>query len=297
MQNSILVSCTVVSYNSEKTIIETLDSIKAQTYQNIELIVSDDCSTDNTVEVCRAWIEKNKDRFSRVKLITSDHNTGVPGNGNRAIAECRGEWQKGIAADDILLPNCIEDFMRYVKDHPEAMWISSYIRRYNETFEENNCVKRKCVISRSFFDLDAKDQLKKLAINTLIYAPSLFSNTGFLKSIGYDTKYLHEDLPFYVNALERGFKCHFIDKETICYRIHESLSNTSQRLFNYNNLKEFRRFRTERLFKYLSKRQIRGTLYLWKIEDLIEKVGLNKRTILMNFIYHRLLALYSKVYG
>ena len=53
MGNDILVSCTVVSYNSEKMIVETLESIKSQTYRNIELIVSDDCSKDNTVLVCR----------------------------------------------------------------------------------------------------------------------------------------------------------------------------------------------------------------------------------------------------
>lgn len=55
-----LVSVSVITYNSAKTVLETLESIKAQTYQNLELIVSDDCSTDNTVELCRNWIEQNK---------------------------------------------------------------------------------------------------------------------------------------------------------------------------------------------------------------------------------------------
>lgn len=65
-----LVSVSVITYNSAKTVIETLDSIKAQTYQNIELIVSDDCSTDNTVEICRDWLTKNEKRFVRMELIT-----------------------------------------------------------------------------------------------------------------------------------------------------------------------------------------------------------------------------------
>lgn len=85
MGNNILVSCTVLSYNSAKTILETLESIKAQTYQNIELIVSDDCSKDNTVELCRQWIAVNKNRFVRVVLLTVKENTGVCANGNRAI--------------------------------------------------------------------------------------------------------------------------------------------------------------------------------------------------------------------
>lgn len=297
MDNDVLVSCTVVSYNSSKTIIETLESIKAQTYKNIELIVSDDCSTDNTVEVCRKWLEQNKDRFVRTELITVDHNTGVSANGNRAINACRGEWQKGIAADDKLLPNCVEDFMNYVAEHPDVKWISSYIRRYYETFEDKNCVARLCVSSRSFFDKSAQEQLMVLALHNVIFAPSLFFNLAFKKEIGYDTSYLHEDLPFYVNALEKGHKCFFLDKETVCYRIHQSLSNTSEKLFNYKSVVEFRRFRKDRLFKYLSKKQIKGQYKLWRMQDRIEKWGMNRNTHLLSWVYKKYLAINTRLYS
>ena len=50
-----LVSIVVITYNSAEYVLETLESAKAQTYQNIELIVSDDCSADNTVETCSRW--------------------------------------------------------------------------------------------------------------------------------------------------------------------------------------------------------------------------------------------------
>ncbi len=55
-----LVSIIVITYNSSKYVLETLESAKAQTYQNIELIVSDDGSTDNTIEICKIWIEKTR---------------------------------------------------------------------------------------------------------------------------------------------------------------------------------------------------------------------------------------------
>ena len=58
-----LVSAVIITYNSAKYVIETLDSIKAQTYQNIELIVSDDCSTDETTTLVKEWLEKNGNRF------------------------------------------------------------------------------------------------------------------------------------------------------------------------------------------------------------------------------------------
>ena len=114
-----LVSISVIVFNSANTVHETLDSIYAQVYPNIELIISDDCSTDNTVEICRDWIEKNKTRFVRTEVVTVEKNTGVAGNLNRAEAACRGEWIKPIAGDDVLLPNCIQDCIDYMTEHPE----------------------------------------------------------------------------------------------------------------------------------------------------------------------------------
>jgi alpha-1,3-rhamnosyltransferase len=72
-----LVSIVVITYNSSSYVIETLESIKAQTYQNIELIVSDDCSKDKTVDVCKKWIEKNKQRFVRTELITIEKRNRI----------------------------------------------------------------------------------------------------------------------------------------------------------------------------------------------------------------------------
>ena len=59
-ENNPLVSINVITYNSSKFVLETLESAKAQTYQNIELIVSDDCSTDNTVEICNLILIKQR---------------------------------------------------------------------------------------------------------------------------------------------------------------------------------------------------------------------------------------------
>ena len=79
-----LVSIVVITYNSAEYVLETLESAKIQTYQNIELIVSDDCSKDDTVRICREWLEQNGERFVRTDLVMSNKNTGVPANCNRA---------------------------------------------------------------------------------------------------------------------------------------------------------------------------------------------------------------------
>ncbi|GAB1452027.1 hypothetical protein MASR2M47_20830 [Draconibacterium sp.] len=109
MQNqNPLVSIVVITYNSSKFILDTLESAKEQTYQNLELIITDDCSTDNTIEICQNWIEKNSYRFVNTELITVEKNTGTAPNANRGLKVSKGEWIKFIAGDDFLLTNCID---------------------------------------------------------------------------------------------------------------------------------------------------------------------------------------------
>ena len=102
-----LVSIVVASYNASKTIIETLESIKAQTYSPLELIVADDCSQDDTAVKCEEWLAKNQNRFVRSKLIVNEENKGISANFNIGVRASSGEWVK-IFGDDILLPDAIE---------------------------------------------------------------------------------------------------------------------------------------------------------------------------------------------
>ena len=109
-----LVSIVVITYNSVRFVLETLESIKKQTYNNIELIISDDASTDRTVEVCKTWIDDNYRRFKRTKLITVHRNTGIPANFNRGVMAAKGAWIKTIAGDDVLYQNCILDNLCHI---------------------------------------------------------------------------------------------------------------------------------------------------------------------------------------
>ncbi len=110
-----LVSIVVITYNSSKFVLETLESIRKQTYQNIELIISDDCSKDSTIDICRNWIEKNKNRFVKAELITVERNTGIAPNANRGLKVAKGEWIKFIAGDDMLISNCIDELILFIQ--------------------------------------------------------------------------------------------------------------------------------------------------------------------------------------
>ena len=279
MNNAPLVSCTVLTYNSSVTVLETLESIKAQSYQNIELIISDDCSTDNSVELCRDWLAHNGERFVRTVMLTTEKNGGVASNANRALAECQGEWRKGIAADDILFPNCVEDFVDFVERNPDAKWVSSYVREYHGSFTEKNCLGKNLTQSRNFFKANVEEQLRIMARRNFIYAPSLFYNIAVLRELGgFDVSYKIEDYPLYMRLLEHGYKCYFVEKETVGYRIHESLAHSDKILFNYRNQVELRKMAKDLSFKYLTKKEKLGLKLLWNTQDIIERNGMNNKS-------------------
>lgn len=235
MNNQPLVSVPVITYNSSKFVLETLESIKAQTYQNIELIISDDCSTDNTVELCQKWVEQNKKRFVRTLLITSEMNTGVSANLNRAEAACQGEWVKGIAGDDLLMPNCIEECLVYVQQHPKITYLFGRIEAFGAS-EERNKYFNENIFDYSFFNKDVKGQLQRLVFDSnCVPAVTCFYNRK--KSIELGIKNderipLLEDWPKWINILEKKVKLEFMNKVVVKYRIHKKSLSTN--LFSIN---------------------------------------------------------------
>lgn len=223
-----MVSVPVITYNSSKTVVETLDSIYNQTYPTLELIVSDDCSMDNTVQVCRDWIEAHKERFVRTELLTVEKNTGISANLNRAEAACQGEWVKGIAGDDLLLPDCVSDYMDYVEDNPDAVCVFGRLRFFGST-EENHTYYEQQVFDYSFFSLSPQEQLHKLVFErNYVPAATLFAQIKKLRKLipeGNDERIpLLEDWPKWIRLLQLGEKFYFLDKETVSYRVIGGIS-------------------------------------------------------------------------
>ena len=122
-----LVSVVVITYNSSKYVIETLDSIYNQTYEQLELIISDDCSKDDTIPKCEEWLAKNQERFYNAQIITTSINTGIPANCNRGFEKAQGEWIKYIAGDDCLYPYAIEKYIKYAQREIEYSLFHSLV--------------------------------------------------------------------------------------------------------------------------------------------------------------------------
>lgn len=227
-----LVSVAVVTYNSSATIIETLDSIAAQTYPNIELIVSDDCSCDNTVELVRVWMDEHKDRFARCELLTTDKNTGPSGNYNRVMDACHGEWVKDIDGDDLLLPTCIQDFLDYINENSDAKYVFGKMFGFGKCDDEVKEYMDRC-FDYSIFNLASNEQMRRLVFNgNCISSPTNFYNLQYIRDIGVrnDERIpFLEDYPKWINLLKAGVTFYFMDKTIVKYRLSDnSLSTTTK---------------------------------------------------------------------
>ena len=227
------VTVAIATYFSAPYIIETLESIYDQTYQDIALVISDDCSTDDTIKLIKDWSnqEKNQKRFVSIEVITVPQNTGVSANCNRCVAAAPSDWIKFLAGDDILLPNCIEDNVNFVAQNHQAKVIFSQLRLYQNYFEESHYIK---TVPQHFPDnlmklsFTAHDQYQLLlASDRINYTPSYFFNKQVvLKVGGFDeSNRLIEDYPMWLKITASGERFYYFHKETVGYRIHQNATN------------------------------------------------------------------------
>jgi len=291
---SILVSVPVVTYNADFFVEETLESIYNQTHANLELIVSDDCSKDNTVEIVTKWCEQDrvKARFSNIKIITVPKNTGVSANCNRAITASTADWIKFIAGDDILLPNCIELNMLYASQNSNAKIIFSQVKVYEDTFEQNNFKK---VIPADFPDnlmhqsFSAATQFKILVQSDRInYTPSYFFNKQTILSVnGYDeNNKLVEDYPMWLKLTKANIRLCYFHKPTVGYRIHSNATNnTGDNLLFKPSVINGHQVRKTFTHPFLPWYQVMKENWVFKTAQLFKKMGLVKNSPLNNLLY------------
>lgn len=301
MDNQPLVSVAVIAYKSSDTIIETLDSIAAQTYPNIELIVADDGSPDSTVQVAQDWINKHLGRFVRTELITVEKNTGVTGNYIRAEQKCQGEWIKNIDGDDLLIPTAIADYVELTQKHPEFDIIYSRIKVFGLSEEEGKeYVKR---YDFSFFDKTQEERYEMNKDICIVPPQTAFINRSKINKLGlqYDTRIpMLEDRPWMLNAIRLGASFGFLDKAVLLYRVHrDSLCNryTSSPVF-YESLQlcyyyysfsyDYEKDK-EKAVRELTKRDVEAYMSVYKYRKFMEKMRWSFVGRLLAPIYKRII--------
>lgn len=258
-----LITIAVIAYNSEKTIMDTLDSISNQTFnkKNIEVIISDDGSSDNTLSIAEKWRNLYLDQFYSIRLVSFDINQGVTANCNQAWRLATGSWIKSIAADDVLLPDCIKLNVNYVFEHPSANVVFSNMIPFTQRGQEK-AIKHDV----HKFSCGQKKQYESILRECDLFAPTSFMRKDALIDVGFgDQAYpMIEDYPLWLKYLSSGYQFDFLNEETVLYRRGDSLSQQGEKIGNVKYLQSLYSFQKEKIWPRLP-----ASLILKKWDDSV----------------------------
>lgn len=125
-----LVSVIMPSYNTASYIADSIGSVLAQTYQNWELIIVDDCSTDNTDEVVAPFLAD-----VRIRYLKNETNSGAAVSRNRALREARGKWIAFLDSDDLWLPEKLDKQLRFMEERGYRFTYTDYRIQLNGSWQ------------------------------------------------------------------------------------------------------------------------------------------------------------------
>ncbi|PIF43413.1 alpha-1,3-rhamnosyltransferase [Chryseobacterium sp. 52] len=209
-----LVTIVVVSYNHSKFIKENLDSIKNQTYKNIQLIVGDDASPDHSADVIERWLQENN--FSAEKNFHTQ-NTGLATMLNECVALAKGKYIKLIAADDFLHPEAIEK---------SVVSLETLGEEYGMVFTNTHTMDNDSVIIDDIADYDTLGNVdpyifrKELVKGNRIAALTVLLRTDVVKETGkYDSSFTVEDYYRWLKINEKYLTA-YIPEKLAYYRLH-----------------------------------------------------------------------------
>ncbi|HTA82766.1 MAG TPA: glycosyltransferase family 2 protein [Bacteroidia bacterium] len=221
-----LVTIGASNYNNAQYVIETLESIKAQTYQNIELIVIDDCSTDNSPALIKEWlVDYNKP----YRFIENKVNSGLPAVLNLLISNAKGKYISEVATDDILMPDKIRiqvNILEGASADVGGVYSDAYIINEKSELSESQFLKLKGYkqppSGNIYEDI--------LSGNFWFHYSTAMVKTECYKSVGpFDLNLIAEDVDMLLR-LSRSFKFLFSDYVSEKYRVR---SNSLTKITNW----------------------------------------------------------------
>lgn len=203
MKCSVIVAC----YNNPDLILETLDSIQKQTYQNWELVLVEDCSTDNTLEVLKQFVAQ-QNLENRYKLIALPQNHGVSFAKGTGVKHSSGDIVVICDHDDALAPNALEEIVKAHQAYPKASIV--YTQRYNCDSQLRPLEIAAC--SQVVYSDILEDQISHL----LTYKRSCYNQTS-----GYDPFFKLADDRDIIYKLEEAGEVIFLEKPLYYFRISD----------------------------------------------------------------------------
>ena len=217
----------ILTYNQRSLIVEQLESIKRQVenygqdYQT-DVVLSDDCSTDDTVIVAQKWLEQHKHLFRNIKILQAEKNQGVVKNFIKMISHIDTEYTKYLAGDDYYFSNNI-----YEATYGKQFLLSPTLQLFGDTITQKQprwLYKEYLLLNKSLRRHVIRKRLAyQLSLETpgVSWATSLIDE-GMMFALR-DYKWI-EDVPLWNYLLSKKIDVEMTDKPLVVYRMNAGIS-------------------------------------------------------------------------
>lgn len=213
-----LVSIIMPNYNSEKFLKSTVQSVLNQTYQNWELIIVDDCSTDNSLNVLALFCD------DRIRIFKNYENLGAAKTRNKAIELSKGRWISFLDSDDLWQPEKLEKQLSFMIKNHIAFSCCDY-----DVINSSNEIKTTYSPTKNFYTY--KDILKHNVIGCLTV---VYDSYKLGKVYMPETATKREDFACWLSILKSGVNVYYFHESLAQYRIHSnSVSSNKLDMIKY----------------------------------------------------------------
>lgn len=202
-----LISVVMAAYNAEKTIQQAVLSVLGQTYQNLELLVVDDGSSDNTKDLVKGLAAKD----SRIKLICSPSNHGVSHARKCAMKKAEGSWIAILDSDDVWVPDKLEKQIALQKMRDAELLFTG-----SAFMDENG--------KRLEWELHVPEEIsyRKLLKQNLVSNSSVLVRKSLYEKFFVENDSLHEDFAVWLAITKIGVRAYGINEPLLIYRLAKS---------------------------------------------------------------------------
>lgn len=193
------VSVCIPTFNGAKYLCQAVESVLAQSYQDYEIVIVDNCSTDHTDVVVEALLKENQ---IRIRYYKNDCNIGLVGNFNACLSYAHGKYMKYLCVDDLLMPHCLEEMIQALDEDPSVALVAGGRQIINEV-GESLAVHRYSATSATYSGFEVINRC--LFGSNYIGEPSavMFRRKAALR--GFRTELAHlMDLEMWFYLLEQG---------------------------------------------------------------------------------------------
>lgn len=222
-----VVSIIMTSYNYASYIEEAIKSVINQTYSNWELIIIDDCSKDNSVEIIEKYVKQD----SRIKLIINNKNLGLAASLKKAISYAQYDWLAFLESDDIFYPDALEEKIKILPQNPDIVF--SDVELFGAPDAINAIEEHLKGIKKFYIDLKESGFIENFRniIPNINIIPT-FSCAMVKKSLIENCKFksvCKTYLDFYLWAQLREARVYYIHKKLTHWRMHsDSYTNKAR---------------------------------------------------------------------